>query len=213
MKKIVKIMALFLIAAMLLCASACGGPDIEGEWKAELDFTDYINDLMSNEIPDYDSEVPFSIFIILELNKDGSCSLSIDEKKTANSFEAFKSELLDAAVEMMYKMGEDSGMSREQFDEAMMTAYGVDAETYMRESMEQLNSDDILNKLNINEDGFYKLDGDELLISDDEDDFSDAETWKIEVKGDSLTVLSISDNSSDFEEWDQYDLFPLHFER
>ena len=224
MKKIYKIMALLLVAAMLLCICACGKAtsakkeknSIVGSWKYECDVTDILVEMIGSQSgAELKPTEKFIITIGLDLNKDSSCKLCVDKETSTASFESFLPSFIDSLTDAMYQMGEGQGLSREDFDEVFKTQYGCDVHSYIEDNIAaSLDIDSLFADLSDLE-GFYKVENDKLVVSEDKDDFSEASECEFELKGDKLSIKSISDNAYDVEDFlDEFELdFPIEFTR
>lgn len=222
MKKIYKIMTLILVAAMLLCTCACSGSgsskkaNIVGNWSCDYDITDVLMDAISSEAGvDMDITERMILVINLDLNKDGTCKLSIDKDASAENLEKFMPAFSASLTDAMYQIGEEQGVSNDDFDAAFIAEYGCTVAEYVEQNIVTLLDFDSLFDEIDDVDGFYKVNKDELKLSEDKDDFEGAAICKFELKGDTLSILSISENGSDVEDFiEDFNMeFPIEFTR
>ncbi|MCQ2354395.1 MAG: hypothetical protein MJ102_04725 [Clostridia bacterium] len=190
--------------------------DIVGEWECEIDLTDSIIEKIGTEAGiDFSLSERCIIVIGLDLNKDGSCKLAVNKAASSANFEKFMPSFISALVEAMYKVGEEQGASREEFDNAFIALYGCGVAEYMEQNLTMLlNTDSLFDDVEDVE-GFYQVNKDQLLLSEYQDDFEEAASCEFELKGDKLTITSISENGTDVEDFmEEFNLiFPLEFKR
>ncbi|MCQ2354393.1 MAG: hypothetical protein MJ102_04715 [Clostridia bacterium] len=198
-------MALALIAVMLLGVCACGNEakkkdPIIGSWECEYDATDATLDDFENAFgytPDIDDK--FLISMYFELNEDGSFELGVDRKATLKSQDKVIDALLDELVDMYYRQMEAEGYSKEQAEQASVAAYGCGIREYFEQIIEKAQEKNEDNEYVL--EGYYRIKDGKIELSEDEDDFDDAIVLKYELKGDKLTIKSISGESDDLEEF------------
>ena len=220
MKKLYQIIGIFLVALMIFPFWGCGKLgsklDIAGKWVYECDCTDLFLEQLGKDVDiDIDAELIYTL--VLDLDDDGTFELYFDEDKITDSIESIMSELTDAAADMIYEELEKQGYSKDQADADFYTAYGKDVKSYAEEMVSSYADYDALEKKirELTLEGYYKVEDDILLLSEDEDDFDDAEEWEFKLKEDQLTIRSIENQNKAFaEEFEKREFeFPMKFER
>lgn len=202
-----KVLSFVLVLMMILCITACGSKEekVVGNWTCELDITDYFLDSFANFV-DEPLEINEKLIVTLklDLNKDGSYSLDVSEEETRLQFNNFLEPLGESLADLMYRIGEESGVSKADMDSAMVAQYGVDVNGYV---------DQILNNLDINDlfedstglSGFYKVDGNKILFAKDKEDLDDKDFTakdfsEYSLNGNTLVLKSIAEGGK-FEEF------------
>lgn len=225
MKKLYQVIALFLVAAALFSVCGCSaskhddaGSNIVGDWELEVDAADkFLKDVSGQLNMDLDLDCELVYPFCLVLNKDKSFEFSIDYDKFEDSLEDFMPEFIDAYIDAFYEFAEKNGRTKEQLDNEVYAKTGKDMRSYVEDQYGQIFDYDAL-KEKFNElrlEGYYKIEDDILYLSEDEDDFDDAEEWEFKLKGDTLTILSIDNQDDDMEEmFEKIDVnFPVKFTR
>lgn len=180
-------------------------PTLAGEWEAEVDMTDYLNEMLGAELGMDDLVDEFTMKLVLELKEDGTCEMVIDQDHMEEMVEAFADNLWDAMVEMVAEEGdvttseaeellEESGMTKDMLLEEM------DVEA-MFEDMDDMK-------------GYWLLDGDELFIAEDEDDVEDSDPIEIEFDGgDTFSMVGGDGLTADMDDEMAEAFLPLVFNR
>ena len=186
-KKMKKIVALLLAAVMMLSLSACGKPDIQGVYSAELDITDIIAESF-DEGADMGEGMPsireylgtVSITMICEFNEDGTYSQYTDmqsAKRAMESFNAAAVKYLDDMVFLLLKeeialqgqivnSREDiEGLIGMSWDDLFVTALGTDIETAVDELFEEALPIEVFDE-DLKREGKYKAEKGKLYRSD-----------------------------------------------
>ena len=102
--------------------------------------------------------------LLMDLRNDGALVISAEVADE----EAFIQTMIDAYVEIMYAEFESSGMTREDADAAMISAYGMDVRGYLEENLGSLNFNELLASMyaEMNLGGVYFMEDGKLYIGD-----------------------------------------------
>ena len=102
--------------------------------------------------------------LLMDLRNDGSLVISVEVKDE----EAFIRTIIDAYVEIMYAEFESSGMTREEADDAMISAYGMDVRGYLEANLGSLNFNELLASMyeEMNLGGVYFMEDGKLYVGD-----------------------------------------------
>lgn len=204
MKKVYKIMALTLIAVMLLGICACGKESKKnsevGSWKCKYDATDYAVDNISSGFGvDLDVDTDYFISIYFELNEDGSFELGVDKDATIKSQDKLIDSMIDNLTEKAYEAAAAEGYDKDEADAQFVSEMGCSIREFYEKVFEAAK-DQAKGEETVLE-GYYRIKDGKIELSEDKDDFDDAIVLKYELKGDKLTIKSISGESDDLEEF------------
>ena len=131
--------------------------DIQGLWRAtvtmsgaEVGMEGIIEELELN--------------LLMDLCNDGTVLFSAE----ITDEETFIRTVIDAYVEIMYAEFESSGMTREEADDAMISAYGMDVREYLEENLGTLNFNELLASMyeEMNLGGVYFMEDGKLYVGD-----------------------------------------------
>lgn len=194
--------AVLLVGALAACGGdkeAASGDGLEGTWRAELDFTDMMNQQIAAQaagMEEYIKISGFNMVMVMELNGDGTYSLTVDEDALADSMESVKENMKD-------------GM-----DAYFQDTLGVSLEDIL--ATQGMSVDDLMDQFDVSAmtgevkaEGQYKADGDKLYMSGSLDEAPDSNYLAFEQSGNSLS-LNIGNGQvpSGME-----DFLPLEFDR
>ena len=161
---------------------------IVGKWALKYDLSPLISESMGEELEGFDTE--FLVTFYFEFTQDGICRLSLDQDEFIETFDTWKDQLIDYAIDVMLEDAlADSGMTRKQFEKEFKSVYGMTLKEYMVEMIdEEMDVDDLFSEMETEVN--YYTEGDKLyLIEDGEEDYP--ETYVIE--GDLLTFTGNGD--------------------
>ncbi len=230
MKTIKSVLAIVLAFAMIFCFAGCAKEKelpqaaLTGKWTSEIDLTDALGQELAGEFDSMGMEgfdmgdAELLLYMVMEFEEDGSCYLYLDEEATAESMKGYFEVMIDAMVEWMYKTLEDqAGMSREEIDELYENQLGMSIEEYMDSSMDDyLNGDAIMESFEDveSQEGFYKLEGDKLYITEDKEDLADCEDYVTCNYSATTMTIDTGSDASVFEDLAELGVeLPLTFER
>lgn len=221
MKKL-KLLALLLAIACLFVA--CAGntskdndkdkdtsePKVEnvvGTWTAECDFSATMAEQVSEE---FKVDAPFVVTLALQLDENGTMSMSIDQEASLESVDAYLKQMLDVMLEATYVQAEAEGMTREEFDEQIESTLGMSYKEYMESAitadmlMESIASE--IEEVNV----AYQYEDGKLLIADEGEEITGDQYWTVTLDGDKMTVTEFHQDDADEE---LAELLPLEFTR
>ena len=206
MKKILSLTLTALLLAALLagCGGAGGGAAeekvITGSWAADVDMTEYLN-----EIGQFLTLDNFTIKLLAEFKEDGTYTMAGDPESAQAAMDSLKEQLKGALTDYLQAMIDESGMDttvEELLKEADMTM-----EDLMAEMDEAYSAEDLVGDLNT--EGKYLFEDGKLALSDSLDEEADiAEYEAATLEGDTLTLTGGEDADSEFA-----GLYPIVFER
>ena len=147
--------------------------DLQGKWVTE---TTVGGEEMGLE--GFDAELTMQV--ILELGNDGTFGMHFGVADE----EAFTQAVIDYTAETLYATLEAEGMTREEADEAMKLAYGMDVKTYAAAAMSGMSFGDIMGMVDI--EFVYFVEGDQLYLGESWDAQMVSTTYVLD--GDTLTL-------------------------
>lgn len=185
MKKGKRIFAMLMMMVLAFSLCACGDTSKEliGTWETVLDYSTVMKDEMGSDYEDMD--VTFDLKMVLEFHEDGTYSMYADEEYAAQTVDKFVEDLIAYDTEATYAQYEESGMSREEVDEAMQQQYGCTLAEYVEEVYSSsFDADELVSDMH--SDGVYEAKGDKLFM--DEVEVSPNVYDVFTIEGDTLTV-------------------------
>ncbi len=197
MKK--SILALLLALVLVLSLTACGEKlekKVVGTWSTDLDMTEVFSASFGELGMDPSSLPSEKIFVslLVTFNEDKTCTLTAEVD--VESFNAYMVSLTEAMVEMMYQIGESSGLDRETFDEAFASQYNMSVKEYVDTMLGSIDAEQLLDDMEDTE-GTWKVENDKIIITDkDSDDQS-----VLRFEGDNLILEEAEDLDEEFAEY------------
>lgn len=166
--------------------------DLEGEWLAQLDMSESINEQMAETTGGMISidDEPIYMNVEMDIDEDGKFKLvaCLDE----TSFKKYMTAMIDAMCEYAIQMGEAQGMTLEDLEEQM----GMTIEEFkemMSEQIDELMEDSMVAALEgLTKEGYCVLDGNKLYMADEVDELEDEEVYfEISKEGDVLILEAL----------------------
>ena len=182
-----------------------------GAWSTELDMTKFLEEGLTEAAGMDASDLPKDIKIISTLTitfeEDQTCNVAVDFDK--DSVKTYLAAISDALVEMLYKLGEDSGVDRETFDTFFASQYGMDIKSFVDTMLAEFDVDALLQDANRDADAYWKLEDGKLCLSEEED-FSGDENNQIayHFDGEKLVFDSFAGQDDTFSEFEDYGILP-----
>lgn len=172
------LLTVFMVFALAACGEKADGKkdaDICGTWALEYDGSEQLSAQIG-------TDVTFVFNIMMEFNSDNTMRMYVD----ANSLkDSVSTSLMPVLVDMMYAQMEQMGLDKEAADEMFQQNYGKTIQEYCEtELFSEENLDDLTDDFNTT--GRYKIKGDKLYLTGDEDEFDDYVIFSL--KGDTLTL-------------------------
>lgn len=190
MKKLKKLSAVLLALAMVLAFAACGKSDLNvtGTWSMKLDLSAAMKEEMGSEFSDFDA--PFVFTVYLELNKNGSYKMYVDEKETEKDMEAFMDALADYFTEYLYSAMESQGIDRATAQATLEAQVGMPVKDYALQTIkESINVAELT--ASIVQEGVYEVKDGKFFMGVDKVDKQIYDL--ITVDGDKMTLNSAAD--------------------
>lgn len=131
-----KFTALVLAVVMMFSLAACGSKDetkkLVGTWQYSMDISEEMNQQMATalEMDDLQLDASFAIYMSLTVAEDGAYTMAVDMDATGAELNEYMQALAPVMTEAMYAAAEAEGMSREDFDAALVEL-GMTAEEYV----------------------------------------------------------------------------------
>ena len=213
MKKILSLTLTALLLAALLagCGGAGGGAaeekGITGSWAADVDMTEYLNEMLSEdeEIGQFLTLDNFTIKLLAEFKEDGTYTMAGDPESAQAAMDSLKEQLKGALTDYLQAMIDESGMDTTV--EELLTEADMTMDDLMAEMDEAYNAEDLVGDLNT--EGKYLFEDGKLALSDSLDEEADiAEYEAATLEGDTLPLTGGEDADSEFA-----GLYPIVFER
>lgn len=190
-----RIIAVLLTLMMALSLTACSGDDnakVAGTWKWNCDITKVMQESVNQGAGmDLSTDAAVEIVFVLDLNEDGTYTLSVDRDAMKTSLQTYIDSLIPAAVEATYQQLEAQGMSRADID-AAMAAEGTTVEGFMKQILDAvIDVDQMADGIAEESDtGYFRAAKGKLYLSDKEDTFSDDSCAEYKLSGDTMQWTS-----------------------
>lgn len=216
MKKLFSVvLCLILSLSMLLTMTGCFGEQSKyiGTWKANLDFTEIMNDELANDVDmgGYFTITDFSVVMYLEFNDDGTYSMWVEEDSVEQAMEQMIDDLTLGMEDYLTDYFASEGITvtvQEALDSLGMTMDELMDDSFDDEMMDE-TVNDMLDA--INGEGNFKVEGDRLFLSDGLEYAVDEDVYDIcEISGDILKMLE----GEGYEDGGPFaNLYPVTFTR
>lgn len=174
-----------------------------GEWVYRIDLSDFIGEMLSEELGDDSLAPDTALYMNLSMEYDDeefAMTVEVDE----DSVEDYMDDLIDNMVDYMYDMMEDQGVSKEDLDAQCEQQYGMSLKEYVSETAEQA-LDTSFDEMSYELSGYYKLDEKKghIYIGKDEDELdSEEEYFEYSFKGKKLIINTLISGGEECEpEW------------
>ncbi len=173
-----------------------------GNWLAEIDIPDEEIASLASQIgleEDALNGLEYKIYICMEFNADDTAAMYIDEEKTKASIESFFSGMTAPLVDMLYQKFADSGIDREDADEALSAQYGCTVAEYAEQLIATM-SESLSNSTDFTEaskSGYYAIIDGKLYIENTVEELETGKGTEFELNGDTL-ILKNPDGESLF---------------
>lgn len=190
MKKLKKISAILLAIVMVLAFAACGDsePNATGTWSIKLDLSAAMKEELGSEFSDFDA--PFAFKVYLDLNKDGSYKMYVDEKETEKDMNTFIEAMADYFVEYLYTAMESQGIDRTTAQTALEQQFGMSVKDYALKTLKESIDITELTDSMVQE-GVYEVKGNKFYMGLDKIDKTVYDL--ITIDGDTLTLNAAED--------------------
>ena len=154
MKKILSLTLTALLLAALLagCGGAGGGAaeekGITGSWAADVDMTEYLNEMLSEdeEIGQFLTLDNFTIKLLAEFKEDGTYTMAGDPESAQAAMDSLKEQLKGALTDYLQAMIDESGMDTTV--EELLTEADMTMDDLMAEMDEAYSAEDLVGDLN-----------------------------------------------------------------
>lgn len=241
------LMALVMLVSCVGLLAGCGGnkaKDLVGTWVAEMDMTEgfkatfadeMVNEMASAGLGDMSADDLFDLTRLnavmewkMVMNEDGSMTMSLDAQKMADSLQDVMNDSeikIKAAIPtIMEAIFAQQGMSMSDV-EALLAAQGMSMDDMVDEMGNELSAaisegmaDINSSELNVEESGYYTVNGDKLYVVDNKGDKPNPDEYlQFELKGDELVVTDmpaeLREVFGEMEEMAGGSLLPLTFKR
>ena len=180
---------------------------ITGSWAADVDMTEYLNEMLSEdeEIGQFLTLDNFTIKLLAEFKEDGTYTMAGDPESAQAAMDSLKEQLKGALTDYLQAMIDESGMDTTV--EELLTEADMTMDDLMAEMDEAYSAEDLVGDLNT--EGKYLFEDGKLALSDSLDEEADiAEYEAATLEGDTLTLTGGEDADSEFA-----GLYPIVFER
>jgi len=200
--------ALLLVALLAGCGGgSAAGDSIVGSWSADVNMTEYLNQLLGEEeeIGQYLTLDNFTIKLLAEFKEDGTYSMNGDPDSAQAAMDGLKEQMKTAVTAYLEDMIEQEGLDMSLED--LLAASGMSLDDLVNEMDEAYSAEDLVGDLTM--EGKYLFEDGKLALSDSLDEEADIEAYEAaELKGDTLTLTGGDDSDSEFA-----GLYPVVFER
>ena len=206
-----KIGALALTAAMMLSLVGCSKKNFDGNYTAEIDYTDFLIETLEEESEaslgssDYKWEGSLVLSYQLELS-EGEYSLAYDLDSAKESFRTFMDTNAEGYMNSVFEalLASDESLAGITIDD-LLELYGVSTiwEAMGYDSKDAFIDevvDEFVSELDETETGDYEIDGDVVTLNGVEimyDDGTEGDGWPLTYKDGDLTGEFYMDEDSD----------------
>lgn len=211
MKKLKRLTAMLLAFVMILSFAACGkdpnaantqkesdsstadtqkksNSSAVGTWSMKLDLSAAMKEEMGSEFAAFDA--PFVFTVYLDLNKDGSYKMYVDEKETERDMETFMDSLADFFTEYLYSAMEAQGIDRATAQATLEAQVDMSIKDYALQAIkESIDIDDLTSSMV--QEGVYKVNDGKLFMGSDRVDKKIYDL--IAIDGDKMTLNAAAD--------------------
>lgn len=167
MKRLISLILVFSLCLLLL--SGCGEKKkLLGTWEYSVNMTEQVDQLLTDE--GLGGDLPFgdfSVTVQLTFFEDDRFTLTVDQQKLTESFEALSRSLeqglLDTLQQKLSEVGLDFAL------DAFLGLADLSSDDLTEQLQQNLENAQLPQKLSepITLEGFYKVSGDKLLLTDD----------------------------------------------
>ena len=197
------LLTLIMVTALCACDFPFGKPSLEGEWETYLDMTDYLNNVLGDQLNTDDIIDEFSIRLVMEFDDDGTFTMYFDEEHTAYMVAEYADDFWDVMIEMY---ADQMGMSEPE-TEKYLEGYGITKQTL-------LDQIDLTSMFKYNVEGYWMLEDDQLYLSVDEAFLKTIDPVEIEFDGKNCFSIIDGDVFTDgVDEKIAEIMLPMVFER
>ncbi len=209
MKKILSLAlsALLLVALLAGCGGGAAEKGITGSWAADVDMTEYLNKILSEEeeLSQYLTLENFTIKLLANFNEDGTYSFACDPDSATAAMDGLKDQMKVAVTNYLEDMIKKEGLDM-TLDE-MLAASGMSMDDLVNEMDNAYSADDLVGDLNT--EGKYLYEEGKLALSNSLDEDADLSAYEaVKLDGDTLTLTGEGDTDGEYA-----GLYPLVFER
>lgn len=158
-----------------------------GTWYMEYDLRNELADSMGDEFEGFDAELMLNLYF--DFYEDGTMKMYADPEQFKDAFGTWQEQFIDFAVNMIYDEFKASGISKKEADKMIKDEYGMTMKEYLAQLFaESMDIDALLGEMQV--EGYYVLEGDQLGISEDGYNFS---YDTITCDGETLVITSVSE--------------------
>lgn len=164
---------------------------VTGSWSAECDLSEDMWNMVGEEFDFYES---FPVTLNLEVNKNGTLTIAVDEDALRKSVDTYLKGMIDAAIEAAYQEAATEGISRSEFDKQVQEYYGMSLQEYV-ESMitADMLMDEITNGTMELLNASYQYEDGRLYIAEEGEELTEDSYWEVILTENQLTITAASD--------------------
>lgn len=197
MKKTVSIiLSIIMVLTMIAALSGCSGSKEQekflGTWRGDLDMTDYINQVVSQdeEMAEYLKVSNFALVMEMTFNKDGTYKATVDENAAKEALEVLQKDYADGIYRYFEDYIAEAGIDM-SVDE-VISAAGVNIDELVKESFGEESFSAMISEAS--SEGKYEVKDGKLYMSDGLDAAINKNSYETyELSGEVLTILASSD--------------------
>ena len=211
MNKMKKTMSALLVLVLILSLGACSGSKgtgIHGTWAAVVDGTEAAG--LNGVFPDFNT--PLEMTIVYTIKEDGTYTASLDKDATRASISNFMKALAPYMVDSMIQgAADEGGLTEQEARDYIQDTFGQSIEEYVDAMIEtQMDSDTLVDALNPEESGTFKVDGNQFITTfKDPSGTESTEIVEFSLSGDTLEFLKLVEPATS----ESAALFPMTFHR
>ena len=188
MKRLICMILVFSLC--LLTLSGCGAKKkLLGTWECNIDMADQVAQLLADEGLGGDLPVDdFTVTLQLTFTEDDRFTLTADLQKLTESFAALSKSMGEALLDTLQQQLTEAGLSVDLDDLLGLSSFSsADLTEKLRQSFEEAQFPKKLTEA-IALDGFYKVNGDKLLLTSDPEAKLDNIYFPYKLENNTLTI-------------------------
>ena len=204
------------VVSLMSCGAKSDADKIIGKWAAKVDMTELMKEefksleeqgikMNENDIKD------LSVIMVLEFNKDGTYTYSLDEASFDEFFAKFKTTMKSVFETSLKSAAEAAGFSLEDY----LSLLGMSLDDLVESSFsDEMKAEMKKEASGENNKGKYKVDNGKLFTVKEDEEFKDDEYTKYEFVNDKqLKFTDVADADSDESAIFAKKMLPLTFDK
>ena len=211
-----RLISLMLVVSLCLCLlSACGEKKkLLGTWECTVDMSQQVAQLLDDQ--GLGGDLPFGDFFVtaqLAFSEDDRFALTVDQQKLTESFEALSKSLEQGLLDTLQQQLSEAGLS--VAIDSLLGLSGLTSDDLTEKLRQAFEEAELSQKLSepITLEGFYKVKGDKLLLTDDPEAKLDDIYFPYTLEDNTLTLRALEGESAFLSDHSIVGTSPVTFTR